>query len=372
MPTDEQPDEQLEEALAGESALPTGPGGEPLHPFQANPDQLLSDLPKYIASVLANLSTHYLEIPRGNNFVEYERFQAAYQTLERATKTFSVLDRTLVHQVVQANALVLVVLRCIAGLSPPELADLARETQGVDVDQGAARGFDQKARAGIDILARARPDTAKKIFALIDAACAAIEQVPQSSTPLLIHRLDKVDTAEGIVSLERAARKGIKYPELLYERMLGRPFATLRDSVSGKVGDIIEEVVENILATAGIRFYKTRRIDQVPGFDQAPDFLIPSRETPEVVIEAKLCQDDGTARDKVTRVQHLREWSDRREQESPGTGFEVIACIDGRGFRIRRNDMDKLITATRGKVFTLATMTGLVEYSGLKAFAKVE
>jgi hypothetical protein len=97
---------------------------------------------------------------------------------------------------------------------------------------------------------------------------------------------------------------------------------------------------------------------------------LPRGEAPRVVIEAKLCQDDGTARDKVTRVQYLRNLSDKREQESPGSGFEVIACIDGRGFRIRRNDMDKLITATGGKVFTLATMTGLVEYSGLKAFAK--
>ena len=185
MPNDEQPNEELEEALAGEAALPTGPAGEPIHPFQATPDQLTTDLPKYIAAVLSNLSSHYLEIPRGNNFVEYQTFQAAYELLETTTSGFTVLNREAVREAVRANSLVLVVLRSIAGLSPPELADLARETQGVDVDQGAARGFDQKARAGVDILAKARPDTAAKIYGLIDAACAAVEKVPQSSTPLL-------------------------------------------------------------------------------------------------------------------------------------------------------------------------------------------
>ena len=41
------------------------------------------------------------------------------------------------------------------------------------------------------------------------------------------------------------------------------------------------------------------------GFDQAPDFMIPSEYNRQVVMEAKLTEDDGSARDKVTRVQHL-------------------------------------------------------------------
>jgi hypothetical protein len=30
--------------------------------------------------------------------------------------------------------------------------------------------------------------------------------------------------------------------------------------------------------------------------------------------------------------------------------YEVIACIDGRGFGVRREDVKKLLFATRGKV----------------------
>ena len=103
------------------------------------------------------------------------------------------------------------------------------------------------------------------------------------------------------------------------------------------------------------------------GSDQAPDFVIPNEFNPKIVIEAKLTEDDGTARDKVTRVQHLGSLS----MEGQPTGqpkFEVIACIAGRGFGVRREDMKKLILATRGKVFTLQNMRQLVESTRLTEF----
>ena len=48
--------------------------------------------------------------------------------------------------------------------------------------------------------------------------------------------------------------------------------------------------------------------------------------------------------------------------------FEVIACIAGRGFGVRREDMKKLLLATRGKVFTLQNMGQLVENTRLAEF----
>ena len=101
----------------------------------------------------------------------------------------------------------------------------------------------------------------------------------------------------------------MKYPLLLYERFLGRPFAGHRDSVSELVGDGLENAIEEQLAKARISFRKTRRAERLSGFDQAPDFMVPSAFNPKVVIEAKLTEDDGTARDKVTRIQHLHSLS---------------------------------------------------------------
>ncbi len=88
---------------------------------------------------------------------------------------------------------------------------------------------------------------------------------------------------------------------------------------------------------------------------------------PKVVIEAKIAEDDGTARDKITRVQHLGHLS--TEGQPVGSyKYEVIACIGGRGFGIRREDMKKLLIATRGKVFTLKTLDQLVAFRKLKEF----
>lgn len=87
-----------------------------------------------------------------------------------------------------------------------------------------------------------------------------------------------------------------------------------------------------------------------------------------MVVEAKLTEDDGTARDKVTRVQHLAALSERGVP-SGTRKFEVIACIGGRGFGLRREDMRKLLLATRGKVFTLKTLDRLAACSGLREFA---
>lgn len=133
------------------------------------------------------------------------------------------------------------------------------------------------------------------------------------------------------------------------------------------MGDILESVIEDVLTKAGISYRKTKRAEHIAGFDQAPDFIIPSEFNPHVVIEAKLTEDDGTARDKITRIQHLSEISlSGRSGDSPK--FEVIACIAGRGFGVRREDMKKLLIATRGKVFTLKTLDRLVACSRLREF----
>lgn len=333
------------------------------YPFQIPPDYLESNLDALVDATVSSLSSFYLELPRGPHFLEYPSFRKAYEELRAATGEFRTLDRHSVREAVERNGLVLVVLRCIVGVSPPELADMAEERSGLTIEQGFARAQDQKARQGHELLQRASAGTEERLLALIDAACTAIEKGPATHSPLVIHRLNKVDTTEGLASVQQAARDGIEYPALLYERLLGRPFATHRDSVSTLIGDIVEQAVIAELQTAGVPFHKTGRAEKVPGFDQAPDFLIPSRDEARVVIEAKLTQDDGTARDKVTRVQHLDRLS------ADGKKFELIACIDGRGFKIRREDMRKLIRATRGKVFTVATMPYLIEQTRLALFA---
>ena len=85
------------------------------------------------------------------------------------------------------------------------------------------------------------------------------------------------------------------------------------------------------------------------------------------LLASVVTEDDGTARDKVTRVQHLGSLS-MAGQPPNQPKYEVIACIAGRGFGVRREDMKKLLLATRGKVFTSQNLDRLVEFTRLKEF----
>jgi hypothetical protein len=118
------------------------------------------------------------------------------------------------------------------------------------------------------------------------------------------------------------------------------------------------------LSARRITHRKTGRAERIAGFEQAPDFFVPSELAPKVIIEAKIIGDDGTARDKVARILRLANMRDERVRDGRPS-FEVVACVDGRGFGVRRNDMRDMLKATRGKVFTLATLDKLIDNTGL-------
>ncbi len=229
------------------------------------------------------------------------------------------------------------------GFTPPELAYVASQDSGKNITQRYARTVDRNVR-----LAPTKTITiTDHIQAMIDTACRLLQEGAKDVGELAIHRLDKADTKTGSDSLIAVSKIGVPYAMLLYERMLGRPFACHRDSISELKGDYMESPIEETLSRAGVSFRKTKRAERVPGFEQAPDFIIPDEFSPRLVIEAKITEDDGTARDKVTRIQHLATLSRNRvEQGQPG--FELIACIDGRGFGIRREDMKKVALPVLG------------------------
>ncbi len=202
---------------------------------------------------------------------------------------------------------------------------------------------------------------------MVQTACDLLSSSVAEVDEDQLHRLDKADTRQGVDSIKNLAAIGVPYAMLLYERFLGRPFAGHRDSVSDLIGDSLESAIEEVLAKAGISFRKTKRAERIEGFDQTPDFIIPSEFNPQIIIEAKITEDDGTARDKVTRIQHLGELSlTGRSEDNPK--YEVIACIGGRGFGVRREDMKKMILATRGKIFTAKTLNRLVDCTRLNEF----
>jgi len=337
------------------------------YPFEAPYAEIEANIDTFVNVVFDALQSSFLLLPRGPGFVTYQEFQEAYEVLKRHTAGFAVVEPKEVMDALQEDALAFVVLRTMLGFTPPEWAYIAAKESGVAISQNFARTLDRRVRTERQAFQSLSAQSQKRIDALVATACKLLREGTGEVAGDMIHRLDKADTRSGIVSLRHLANEGVPYAMLLYERFLGRPFASHRDAVSELVGEVMENAVEERLRKARISFRKTKRAERVEGFDQAPDFIVPDEWNPQVVIEAKITEDDGTARDKVTRIQHLAEISNqRRRQGLPG--FQVVACIDGRGFGVRREDMRKLLVATQGKVFTLKTLDYLVETTDLQKF----
>jgi hypothetical protein len=336
-------------------------------PFEAGEAELASNTEAFVDAVFSGLASEFLVMPRGVGFLAYETFSDAYERLKAVSLGFRALDPEAILAAAAQKPVILIVLRSMLGLTPPEWAYLASHQSGVLIPQGAARTLDRVIRNQPDAALRLTGATGQRVRAMVRTACKLLEEGCPDVPADRLHRFDKADTSGGLASLQHMGSLGAPYAMLLYERFLGRPFAGHRDSVSEIVGDGLESAIEETLASAGISYRKTKRAERVPGFDQAPDFIIPDEFDPRVVIEAKLTEDDGTARDKTTRIIRLCQMATDRAKDGRRP-YEVIACLAGRGFGVRRQDMQQLILHTKGRVFTARNLGRLVECSGLAVF----
>ncbi len=339
-----------------------------IFPFELPFAEVQADLDSSVTAVFSCLESEFLVMPKGIGFIDYPVFESGYEALKQATREFSIVDPEPLLRKALETPVIILVLRTMLGFTPPEWAYVATAQTGVEVSQGFVRSLDRKIRLSPLSSLTDGKVTLERVKALIDTACHMLQKGAPGVAANKIHRLDKADTRSGIGGVQALAGMGVPYAMLLYERFLGRPFAGHRDSVSDLVGDSLESAIEDILSRAGISYRKTKRAERIPGFDQTPDFIIPSEFNPQVIIEAKITEDDGTARDKATRIQHLGEMS-MAGQPKDTPKYEVIACIAGRGFGVRREDMKKILLATRGKVFTMQNLDQLVACTRLREFA---
>ena len=332
--------------------------------FEANYGDPALAFDPLVDEVFAELKSSFLGMPRGHGFVDYATFEKGYQALKSSTDAFVNVTPATVEAAIEMAPIALIVFRAILGFTPPEWAYVTTEMTGVAVDQGTARSIDRNMRVQpLTPRPLGTTLTDQRIRVMIDAGVRTLLAGVNTEVPTVLHRLDKADTKEGIKSLQPVADLGVPYPVLLYERFLGRPFASHRDSVSEFVGEVVEGAIKDVLTAAKVSFRETKRAERIAGFDQAPDFIIPDEFNPAALIEAKLTEDDGTARDKVARVQRLRTLRDQASQS-----YDVIACIAGRGFKVRREDMRRLLQATDGKVFTLSTMHLLIDQTRIHEY----
>ena len=99
-----------------------------------------------VDEVFSELKSSFIEMPRGDGFVDYPTFERGYQELKRSTDAFADVTNATVEAAVEVAPIAFVVLRAILGFTPPEWAYVTTEMTGVPVDQGAARSIDRKMR----------------------------------------------------------------------------------------------------------------------------------------------------------------------------------------------------------------------------------
>lgn len=351
----------------------SSPSPEPL------PGIAVEFLPRAHA-VLDTLQSHFIQTPRGGSFLERGEFERGYEVFVEETKHGADLSGEAILRAIDREPRSWVVLRSILGFSPGEVfwvasIEAATGEDSLTVSQADAREFDAAARRGERLVfdpGTARLASERKRDEIVRATVPLLAKVLVRPVPDVppdsVHRLDKVDTHDGGESLTEILATGVvRYSELLYERVLGRPFATHRDSVSDIVGDMVENTIEELLIANDIDGRRTKTREAVPTFPQAPDFMIPADpEKTRVIIEAKLTEDDGTARDKAARVQTLRAYEDQRAAggEAPR---QLVAVIEGRGFMHRTRDLQRMLEACDGHVYTLAELPLLVAKGGVLA-----
>lgn len=303
-------------------------------------------------------------IPRGDSMLSMSRFSRGYSALAAATNHFRRNDPEALAAALIAHPESLGPLRMIAGLTLKELAVAVQLATGDRISEGVLRTLERdvpSSQRGDRVSERNLKLACSVAKAISDVIGRRIFTVPEAASSSFHSKLDKPDTAGGWSTVAERAESGVQYSELLYQRYVGGVWRQVQDAYSEVKGDAILELpTEDLLLGHRIPYWRSRRgaagaRETVlrSGIEPGPDFLVPD-ESPAVIIETKVVEDGGSARDKAARIQRLGEIAQQR-------GLVICAVVDGRGWSERPHALADVVLATGGRTFSLSTLAGLVE-----------
>lgn len=287
-------------------------------------------------------------IPREQATASESDFTAAYQALADGTGDFARTDQATLEEVLHAAPAALSALRMIISLTVNELAATTRlVAPDTRVSPAAIKGFErgesvEHPNARRQVLVRTVVAT---IRALMDRL---ILTVPEEAALSFHSKLDYADARAGWASVHHAAEHGVPYSGLLYQRYVGRAWRQVQDAYSEVKGDTVLELpLQRLLTEERIPHYRSpagasgaKATAARYGLNPGPDFVIPD-DDPAIIIESKVAEDGGTARDKASRIKNLADAGRR-------AGLVVCALIDGKGWTERPTALVEVVVATEG------------------------
>ncbi len=178
----------------------------------------------------------------------------------------------------------------------------------------------------------------------------------------LISKQDKPDTKNGWRSVQEFASNRVPFSIFLHQRHYGGAFRQILDATSTLRGNIIEDAVEALFKKHKISYIRTgaHKQHEIAGkfevqVTPAPDFVVFDDTGLKAILECKGANDGGTARDKALRFKTLKAESIRLG------GIPLVAVLGGIGWARVNDTLGPVIRDSDGRVFTLSTLSSLLE-----------
>jgi len=283
---------------------------------------------------------------------ELEEIEHAYGEADALTRGFKNVDEASLAKVIQKEPATLRIFRLLLGLTTQEFAS-ATDMVGDDIGAAAlSSGAVKSMESG-----RPGPASAHRVAAaVVDRAMRAV--LFTAPTGGVRSKLDKPDTAGGWETVRKYASEGVSLPILLHQRHYGGAFRQLLDATSSKRGDVLEDAVGELFDGDGVLYVRTGSSNQeeiVTRFGltvrPAPDFVVYDvGGTLRAILECKVANDGGTARDKAARFAALRSEASRLG------GIPVFAVLAGLGWRRAADALGPVVRDADGRVFTIQTL----------------
>ncbi|MBO1768236.1 hypothetical protein [Allobranchiibius sp. GilTou38] len=297
-----------------------------------------------------------------HSFAPYElpEFEAAYAAAAEGTSNFTAVTEDTLTALIVEQPHSLLALRTILGLLSKEFASatqLVAEPLGLKpLSSGRVEGMER--RGSRPTVEQARL-AALTIVAVMDGSLFG-------DPPGGLHtKQEKYDTQGGWPTVQRLARDGVPYAAFLHQRHYGGAFRQLLDATSTQRGNLLEDSVEELFTSHGIHHIRTGSHNQADIANRfeihvapAPDFVVYDEAGAlRAMLECKLVNDGGTARDKALRFERLRAEAIRLG------GVPLFAVLAGLGWSRVNDTLGPVVRDTDGRVFTLATLPEMLSVS---------
>lgn len=303
------------------------------------------------------------------SFYEAAYFREIYDVAEAATTGFTEVSTQRLAEILVEDPRVLLVLRTVAGLTKEEFAHattlVGRSEALPTLSAGKVDAMERRGTATNDEQAEVAARTLSRIMD------GSLFPAPEAD---LRSKQTKLDTEHGWSSVQHLASTGVPYADFLHQRHYGGAFRQVLDATSSRRGDLIEDAVETLFSGARIPYIRTGSHNQSEIAERfevqvtpAPDFVVfDGSDTLRAMLECKITNDGGTARDKALRFVGLRAESVRLG------GIPLFAVLGGMGWARVNDTLGPVIRDTDGRVFTLATlpwMLDVVPFPSLRGLA---